>query len=210
MFTSNKTIEEQHKKVLIYKITSPSGRVYIGQTINTLEYRLKQHKNKHASSTILHNSFDKYGYDSHKFETLYENLSIEEGSKKEKLLIKFYKDKNKSLNIHNGGRGGNGYRKETHPEFYEKLRQKRLGCKHTEKSKKLISIKRGNKVHWCYKWLIRDPKGNIFEIENLQHFCKKNNLNVGTMYYVYSGKRKHHKGYWCKRIDKNVVLPQHK
>ena len=195
---------------LVYKITSPSGRHYIGQTIKTFERRMKQHKNKHASSLLLQKSFKKYGYENHKFKIIKDNISVEEASKIEIKLIAEHKKKNISLNIHNGGRGGNGYRPDTHPEFFEKLRQSRIGTKHSDKTKKLLSEKRGNKVQWCYQWKIKDPKGKEFIIENLQGFCKKNNLNIGTMYYVYSGKRKQHKGYSCSRVSKNIITNQHK
>ena len=54
----------------IYKITSPSGRVYIGQSIN-----IKNRYRVHISSidgvdTKLTRSFKKYGYESHLFEIL--------------------------------------------------------------------------------------------------------------------------------------------
>ena len=47
----------------IYKITSPTGRIYIGQSVN-IERRFKQHKRKtknYKPNTLLINSFNKYG-----------------------------------------------------------------------------------------------------------------------------------------------------
>lgn len=62
----------------IYKITSPSGKVYIGQSVNVL-FRIKRYKNLTISKyqTKLHNSFKKYGYDNHVFEILCECLEHE-------------------------------------------------------------------------------------------------------------------------------------
>ena len=56
----------------IYKITSPSGKVYIGQGRN-IENRFLQYKNKHCKFQVrLYNSFDKYGVENHVFEVIEE------------------------------------------------------------------------------------------------------------------------------------------
>src|SRR5210317_176582 len=46
---------------IIYKITSPSNKVYIGQTIHTLEERIKGYKKKSTNCTLLKRAIDKYG-----------------------------------------------------------------------------------------------------------------------------------------------------
>lgn len=54
----------------IYKITSPSGKVYIGQS-RVLKSRLSTYKNVNCPNQIyLYRSLKKYGFDSHKFEVL--------------------------------------------------------------------------------------------------------------------------------------------
>lgn len=58
------------KLVGIYKITSPSGNIYIGQSID-LKRRIARYKSNIKASkgqTKLNRSFSKYGIDSHKFE----------------------------------------------------------------------------------------------------------------------------------------------
>lgn len=58
---------------VIYKIISPSGKVYVGKTYD-LRKRINAHKarvNK-GSSIILHNSIRKYGWDAHKLEVIEE------------------------------------------------------------------------------------------------------------------------------------------
>lgn len=56
----------------IYKITSPSGKIYIGQSVN-IEKRFIQYKcTKAKTQTRLHYSFIKYGVDKHKFEIVCE------------------------------------------------------------------------------------------------------------------------------------------
>jgi len=65
------------KTIGIYKITSPSGKVYIGQSID-IELRFKQYSNilKSIGQRKLYYSFKKYGINSHKFEIL-ETCSVE-------------------------------------------------------------------------------------------------------------------------------------
>ena len=54
----------------IYKITSPSGRVYIGQSIN-IERRFRYYKGIACKEQIkIYNSLLKYGVDAHIFEVL--------------------------------------------------------------------------------------------------------------------------------------------
>lgn len=58
----------------IYKITSPSGKIYIGQSVD-IKRRKNQYKNLNGnikSQTILYRSLLKYGFDAHKFEIIEE------------------------------------------------------------------------------------------------------------------------------------------
>ena len=68
----------------IYKIISPSGKIYIGQSSN-IDWRWEQYK-KYPSSYIgqtrLYNSIKKYGYENHKLEIV-ELCSIEQLDEKE-------------------------------------------------------------------------------------------------------------------------------
>lgn len=54
----------------IYKITNPTGKIYIGQSIN-IEVRLKSYKKKlPKNQPRLFNSFKKYGFENHIFEII--------------------------------------------------------------------------------------------------------------------------------------------
>jgi group I intron endonuclease len=57
---------------VIYKITSPSGRAYIGKTIS-LKRRISDYKYKlNGRESIVINSIKKYGWDAHKLEVVEE------------------------------------------------------------------------------------------------------------------------------------------
>lgn len=61
----------------IYKITSPTGRVYVGQSIE-IEKRFSFYKSVACKSQVkLYRSLKKYGFDNHVFEVL-EECSIED------------------------------------------------------------------------------------------------------------------------------------
>lgn len=71
----------------IYKITSPSNRVYIGQSVN-IKRRFTSYKNLECKGqTRLYNSFKKYGFKNHKFEFIHECSADELNS-----LERYYQD----------------------------------------------------------------------------------------------------------------------
>lgn len=94
----------------IYKITSPSGKVYIGQSWN-IKKRFTWYKSHKAyQQPYLKNSFNKYGFDSHELKVLHElpkDVSQEVLDVYEVLYMQSYKDAGLDLlNIKEGGKGG--------------------------------------------------------------------------------------------------------
>lgn len=81
----------------IYKITSPTGRIYIGQSIN-MKRRLNDYKNLRCKKQpkLLH-SFLKYGYEAHLVEVILE-CGIEELNEKERYYQDLYDCVNNGLN----------------------------------------------------------------------------------------------------------------
>lgn len=96
----------------IYKITSPSGRVYIGKTIH-FKKRLSYYKLAHCKSqTNLYNSLIKYGFEKHDVEIIEEFVgNISFAAKKEIFWIDIYKSncskypKMRGMNLTDGGEG---------------------------------------------------------------------------------------------------------
>lgn len=89
----------------IYKITSPSGKVYIGQTKN-LQNRLAYYKwlgKRLEKQPKIFRSLKKYGWKNHTFEILLEGLSKNEANEKEIENIEIYMKNNISLNCTKGG-----------------------------------------------------------------------------------------------------------
>lgn len=73
----------------IYKITSPQGRVYVGQAVN-IEKRKSSYRRGHSTSQRrLHNSINTYGYDQHIFEVV-EQCPIKELNTRERYWQEYY------------------------------------------------------------------------------------------------------------------------
>lgn len=88
----------------IYKITSPTGRIYIGQSID-IEKRRKMYVNNHChKQQKLHASLVKYGFSAHVFEVI-EECDWEGLNSREEYWIEFYGTFNneRGLNLSSGG-----------------------------------------------------------------------------------------------------------
>ena len=82
----------------IYKITSPSNKVYIGQSID-IERRFRHYKRMVCKEQIkIHNSLLKYGVDAHIFEVL-ELCEIEELNNRERHYQDLYDSVANGLNL---------------------------------------------------------------------------------------------------------------
>jgi group I intron endonuclease len=83
---------------LIYKIVNPKGKIYIGQTINWMRRQSHYKRLNCKSQTLLYNSLQKYGWESHIREVI-EECSVEVLGKREKYWKDYYNSVQKGLNI---------------------------------------------------------------------------------------------------------------
>jgi group I intron endonuclease len=91
-------------KIFIYRITSPSGRIYIGKSKN-VKNRWADYKRLHCKSqTKLYNSFNKYGVENHIFEVI-DEVPLEESNTSECYYISLYDSCKNGLNCTKGGEG---------------------------------------------------------------------------------------------------------
>lgn len=92
----------------IYKITNTlNNKVYIGQTVKTVERRFNQHKNNsnkpYFSQIVLYKAFNKYGFENFKCETI-EEVPNELLNEREKYWIEYYDSYFDGYNSTLGGR----------------------------------------------------------------------------------------------------------
>ena len=134
----------------IYKLTSPSNKCYIGQTINLVERkRTLYNSNKYYSGHRLDNAIKKYGIENFQYEIIIQIVESSKEKLREKLdeLEKFYIEKydsyNNGYNMTVGGSGSNG-------------------CFQTEESKRKISEKaKGRKGSMSGRHLTEEQKNKI-------------------------------------------------
>lgn len=143
----------------IYKITSPSGGVYIGQSTD-IDRRIRNHYDsilKKSVKTKLKSSFIKHGFSVHEVKVVHElpsDVSKEVLNTYEKLYLNAYQDCGVSvLNLGLPGIAGGYYSDEAR----EKMRVSQTGKKQSAETvaKRLQTIKdRGKKagVKKGYKW----------------------------------------------------------
>jgi hypothetical protein len=82
----------------IYKITSPSGRVYIGQSKDVFRLRVRNYKKETChSQPLLERSLKKYGWENHTFEII-EECEVEDLNCRERHWQDFYDVLNGGLN----------------------------------------------------------------------------------------------------------------
>ena len=99
--------------MVIYKVTNKiNGKIYIGQTIHSLEHRRSGHERdshcKKKTTVKFHNALLKYGFDNFYWEVLKECASQEELDYYEDYYIKQFNslDREKGYNLKSGGKLG--------------------------------------------------------------------------------------------------------
>lgn len=173
----------------IYKITSPSKKVYIGQSINVYNRLLQYQRNVVKSQQKLYRSFNKYGKNKHIFEVL-EYCDIELLNEKER----YYQDLYSAI----GENGLNLILQEANErprEISEETRQKHrnamLGVKRspetiekmrnvvfTDEARKNMSIAQKNKCRSIIERQRKTLSNNIENSKRLREFNKKRSIKV--------------------------------
>lgn len=109
----------------IYKITSPSKKIYIGETVN-FEKRFKRYNRLECKRQFkLYNSFLKYGVENHIFEII-EECDITELKCRERYWQDYYdviSEKGMNLNLTSCGDKKREWSKEVHNKMVNKLKE---------------------------------------------------------------------------------------
>lgn len=155
----------------IYKITSPTGKIYIGQSVDIIN-RFKHYKLGHSKQQVkLFHSLNKHGFESHKFEIL-EECFMEDLNEKEIFYISKFNSFNSKngLNLRSGGCQNSLISDETRSRMSEsrKGNKSALGMIHSDESKKKMSEKHKGK------------KFTAEHIENMRKACLGKKLSDET------------------------------
>lgn len=138
----------------VYMHVSPSGKVYIGITKNSLKKRWNAGRG-YLKSTKFGYAIQKYGWDNIEHRLLFDNLSELDAKMIEEDLIWYYKKIGKSYNITDGGDGGKGVKMSDttkkklsiantgrlhSDETKEKIRKARTGIKFSDEHRHNLSV----------------------------------------------------------------------
>jgi len=218
----------------IYKITSPTDRVYIGQSMD-IKRRFTSYKtlNKSKRQVKLYNSFVKYGVDKHIFEIIEECLvdflnererywqehyNVLESSKGLNLCLTSTKDKKhlhseetrNKISESNKGEKCFWYGKTFTEETKSKMRESKKGYKHTQDSLDKMSLSQKGRVR---EDMVGDnnPSKNIEVREKLKgshnHKSKKivNTITNELFSCAREAWEKYHKEQYCYNYFMEMV-----
>ncbi len=205
------------KNGIIYKITSPTRRIYIGKSVN-FKSRLNRYKNLNCKSqTKLYRSLNKYGFNNHTVEII-ESCTKEELNEKEKYWIKFYNSNSEDhLNSTDGGDGvsvGNipwnkgkkglyiaseecklqisnslkGFKRDE--ESRKNYKESKLGRKNPMfgKEQSLETKTKKSLNHARATRVLNTETGEVYN--SIKDAANKNNMSADTLNYYISGKSK--------------------
>jgi group I intron endonuclease len=150
---------------VIYCLTSPSGKKYIGQTLRKLEKRMNEHKKMITGCVALNNAIQKYGFDKFQIETLLEINDELLNLYESKFIDTYQTIYPNGYNIRSGGSLNSKHCSESR----ERMRQSKLGGKNpnfgkprSENTKSAISnAKTGEKHHFYGQSLSLEHKLNL-------------------------------------------------
>jgi len=156
------------QKGIIYKYTSPSGKIYIGQTIN-INNRKSSHKHiTSRTNTKFGNAIKKYGLKNFEYEILFSTKDTENISGLKNVLngleiayIEYYDSYNSGYNCTLGGGGI-------------------LGHKHSEETKQQFSIDRKGNTNSLGRKLSEETKQKISKTKIGKKHSEETKINIGN------------------------------
>jgi group I intron endonuclease len=138
----------------IYRITSPTNKVYIGKSIN-VENRINEYKyiSRRKLQHKLNNSINKHGLENHIFEII-EECTLENINEREIYWIDHYNCVENGLNLKYGGEGGK------HSfETKNKTSKSMTGKTHSDRTKKKMSEAKKGHPMYTNAWKEKMKKG---------------------------------------------------
>ena len=125
------------KRYLIYSHTSPSGKIYIGQTCKKYVNDRWRNGLGYMACPLFWNAIQKYGWDNFEHKIIYTDLTKEQANTLEIELIAKYKALGISYNYHKGGNEQRG--KIVREETRRKMSESQRGHKVSEETRTKIS-----------------------------------------------------------------------
>lgn len=202
--------------MIIYKITcKTNGKIYIGQTTESLEKRWKRHTwtcTKKRNAMAITNAIKKHGQENFTIEKIDTAISLDELNEKEIYYISLFNSI--SPNGYNLSTGGGHYKmseetklkislkskgRKASPETIQKLRESHLGYVVKEETKKKLSdinklktidkkVREAASIKnsKCY---ILEKDNILFAIRNMKRFASDNGHDKSCLCELVNGKK---------------------
>ena len=178
----------------IYKITSPNGKIYIGQTLNYKNRKYYYNSGNFKQQIKLHNNVLFYNWiPGENFEVIEECICGKNKiflNEREKYWINYYDSFKNGLNCNEGGHGNIGHIHSIETKI--KMRESKLGIKHSEERNKKKSELRKGKKH-------------SEESKEKMSFLKKQNMNDSIKDKIREGLKGNKNGIGNKGSSKKVL-----
>ena len=208
--------------MIIYKVTNKiNNKIYIGQTIRTLEERIKEHTRKRNSS--LYKAFNKYGIENFEIEIIDKCDTTEELNKKEIYWIKYYDCLvPKGYNLCEGGGQTNGYQHREESKIKMSNNRGRYygennpfyGKTHTlEQKQKWSKERKGKDLSKAIEKSIKSRQRKVINLDTMEIFnsikeaSEKYNLKDTHITRVCKGKRNKTGGYRWQYLEEYMAIP---
>ena len=176
--------------MLIYCITFPNGKQYVGQTKRKFNIRINQHRmDMRRVKSCLYNAFKKYGFNNVEWDILEDNIETKEDLNNKEI---FWIEKLKTLapNGYNIQRGGTyNYNKtrrvvseEVKLKLSNKMKEHWKTHKHPHLGRRMsyehLQKMRVSKITHIY--LIWDMMNNFYRVDNLRKFVEEKGLKLSS------------------------------
>lgn len=136
--------------MIIYKVTNNvNGKIYIGQTVGTLEGRWARHCCPSSGCTALHRAINKYGNENFTVEQIDNASTPDELNEKEVYWINHFNSfAPNGYNLSEGGNGCRGYKhSEETKRLLSEMKKGKAGTPHTDEWKKAMSERQKGGSH---------------------------------------------------------------
>ena len=175
----------------IYQITNTvNGKIYIGKTIKTIDFRFKQHISRsQKSKTHLHNAMRKYGTEAFTITELESGFNSEDDLNEAE--IRYISELSPQYNMTDGGEGTSGFTFTQSEESRKKIREFHKGNPKSEEHKRKISeaLKGRNRSEETKKKISEYRKGKTLSEETKKKIGKaKRGIKLQTVTCPYCQK----------------------
>lgn len=210
------------KEGIIYKVTGPTLKVYIGKTVQSLHRRRICHNSNAFNDKVKHynchlyKAIRKYGIDSFEWEVMYSNIPEDNLSQLEQDTISEYDSVVSGYNSTYGGEGSSGFKhseeskkkmsesskgqvvsNETRKKLSEMRKGKKKSKEHIEKIKNSNLVAKFNQFKHMYKNFYAIKGKRIVGEWLAPAKCARDlELESSLIWKCLKGERKHHKGYF--------------